>query len=106
MSLQWVDAPGQTENGGLQAMNAEEGQVGETGQARPTINETEFARIRALVNARPWYHTMELVPGLSTPGIYDPSQHLEEMGFPKNLRGKTVLDIGTYDGFFSFEAER
>jgi 23S rRNA G2069 N7-methylase RlmK/C1962 C5-methylase RlmI len=23
-----------------------------------------------------------------------------------DLRGKTVLDIGAYDGFFSFEAER
>ena len=70
------------------------------------MNETELARIRARVNSRPWYHIMELAPGLSTPGIYDPRQHLEEMGFPRDLRGKTVLDIGTYDGFFSFEAER
>ena len=25
---------------------------------------------------------------------------------PKDLHGRTVLDIGAYDGFFSFEAER
>jgi tRNA (mo5U34)-methyltransferase len=28
------------------------------------------------------------------------------MGFPEDLTGRTVLDIGTYDGFFAFEAER
>jgi predicted nicotinamide N-methyase len=31
---------------------------------------------------------------------------LDTMGFPKDFTGKTVLDIGAYDGFFSFEAER
>jgi tRNA (mo5U34)-methyltransferase len=28
------------------------------------------------------------------------------MGFPSDLRGKSVLDIGSFDGFFAFEAER
>jgi len=28
------------------------------------------------------------------------------MGFPKDFTGKTVLDVGSYEGFFSFEAER
>ena len=65
-----------------------------------------LTRMRERVNSRPWYHIMELAPGLITPGIYDPRQHLDRMGFPRDLRDKTVLDIGAYDGFFSFEAER
>ena len=31
---------------------------------------------------------------------------LEEIRMPQGLRGKTVLDVGAWDGFFSFEAER
>ena len=63
-------------------------------------------QIRETVEGRSWYHRIEVAPGVTTPGRYDPRTVLDTMGFPKDLTGKTVLDIGCLDGFFSFEAER
>ncbi len=53
-----------------------------------------------------WYHTIELYPGLRTSGTYDHSPYLHHYGFPQSLSGWTVLDVGTGDGYFSFEFER
>jgi len=68
--------------------------------------------IQQLINSKEWYHKIEVAPGVFTPGRYDPwsvldpRSVLDAMGFPKDFTGKTVLDIGTFDGFFAFEAER
>ena len=55
-----------------------------------------------------WFHSIELVPGIATPGRA-PQSHFDDslagMRLP-DLTGKSVLDIGAYDGFFSFAAER
>ena len=40
-----------------------------------------------------------------TPGHDDSPSRLERLRLP-NLRGRSVLDVGAWDGFFSFEAER
>ena len=53
-----------------------------------------------------WFHRYEVVPGVVTPGVYDPAPLLELLPLPEDLSGKRVLDIGARDGFFSFEAER
>lgn len=54
-----------------------------------------------------WFHSIDLGNGIITPGMYkDPQRKLIELGFPDNMEGKTVLDVGAWDGFFSFEAER
>ena len=53
-----------------------------------------------------WFHRFEVVPGMVTPGVYDPAPLLERLPLPDDLSGKRVLDIGARDGFFSFEAER
>ena len=58
------------------------------------------------IHAIEWYHVIEVGEGITTPGRYNPQPLLETMGFPDDLQGKTVLDIGAYDGFFSFEAEK
>jgi tRNA (mo5U34)-methyltransferase len=58
------------------------------------------------IHAIDWYHIIEVAPGIVTPGRYNPMPLLNTMGFPVDLRGKTVLDIGAYDGFFTFEAEK
>jgi tRNA (mo5U34)-methyltransferase len=55
-----------------------------------------------------WFHRIDLGEGIITPGRMG---HTVEMattyfGMPKDLTGKTVLDIGCGDGIFSFEAER
>src|SRR5262245_29151835 len=53
-----------------------------------------------------WYHTIDLVGGAITPGFDDTPYRLKRLGLPMSLAGRTVLDVGAWDGFFSFEAER
>ena len=54
----------------------------------------------------PWYHVMELPGGVVTPGVDDPRDRLDLLEIPDDLSGLSVLDIGAWDGFFSFECER
>lgn len=54
-----------------------------------------------------WRHSIELEEGLKTPGQTDPRlDKLDRIGLADDLSGKSVIDIGAWDGFFSFEAER
>jgi tRNA (mo5U34)-methyltransferase len=52
-----------------------------------------------------WFHQIELPDGTMTPGIDRTQRKLARLKLP-DLRDKTFLDIGAWDGFFSFEAER
>lgn len=52
-----------------------------------------------------WYHTMELAPGVVTPGWFDLRPIVDRLPWP-DVRGKRCLDVGTYDGFLAFEMER
>jgi tRNA (mo5U34)-methyltransferase len=66
-------------------------------------------RLREKVAAVPfWWHSIDLGHGVVTPGHKSAQalrQELDAMALP-DLRGKSVLDIGGWDGFFAFEAER
>jgi tRNA (mo5U34)-methyltransferase len=62
--------------------------------------------LRADVEAIRWFHTIDLGGGVVTPGEEDTPAKLATLGLPEDLAGKTVLDVGAWDGFFSFEAER
>jgi tRNA (mo5U34)-methyltransferase len=53
-----------------------------------------------------WYHTLELAPGVVTPGMFDLRPHVGRFGLPARLDGLRVLDVGTWDGFWAFELER
>jgi tRNA (mo5U34)-methyltransferase len=53
-----------------------------------------------------WYHTIDLGDGLITPGLYDYRETLPAFQFPEDMRGMTVLDVGSATGFFAFEFER
>jgi glycosyltransferase involved in cell wall biosynthesis/SAM-dependent methyltransferase len=53
-----------------------------------------------------WYHTIDLGQGLVTPGSFDYRDCIGRFGFPPDLTGKTVLDIGSATGYFAFEFER
>jgi tRNA (mo5U34)-methyltransferase len=53
-----------------------------------------------------WFHSIELAPGFKTPGLDDTAERVGVLHLPESLRGKTVLDVGAWDGFFSFECER
>jgi tRNA (mo5U34)-methyltransferase len=52
-----------------------------------------------------WWHSIELPDGTTTPGHCIHTDPIE-FGLPEDLSGKTVLDVGAWDGLFSFEAER
>lgn len=51
-----------------------------------------------------WYHSIDLGDGVVTPGN-PPDPAMKRRGLP-DVSGKSVLDIGAWDGFWSFEAER
>jgi tRNA (mo5U34)-methyltransferase len=53
-----------------------------------------------------WYHTLELAPGVVTPGWFDTRAAATKVPLPASLAGKRCLDIGTFDGFWAFEMER
>lgn len=58
------------------------------------------------VTAIRWFHRIPLGQGILTPGLDDTPAKLKRLKLPESFRDKTVLDIGAWDGFFSFEAER
>ncbi len=53
-----------------------------------------------------WFHRIDLGNGVITPGVADTAKRLKKLGMSEDLRGMSVLDIGAWNGFFSFEAER
>jgi SAM-dependent methyltransferase len=62
--------------------------------------------VAAGVAANPhWYHTIELAPGVVTPGHIDLRAVAPKL-LPASLEGRRALDVGTFDGFWAFELER
>jgi tRNA (mo5U34)-methyltransferase len=53
-----------------------------------------------------WWHRIDLGHGITTPGRDDSATKLAQLKLPKSLQGLSVLDIGAWDGFFSYECER
>jgi tRNA (mo5U34)-methyltransferase len=53
-----------------------------------------------------WYHSIDLGNGIVTRGADDTPVRLARLDLPASFAGASVLDIGAWDGFFSFEAER
>lgn len=52
-----------------------------------------------------WFHTFSLASGIYTPGIArDHGYRLAVLGADRFV-GRSVLDIGVFDGFYSFLAE-
>ena len=56
----------------------------------------------------PWYHKIDIGNGIITPGrdyenIWNPIRKLMDT---VDYSGKTVLDLGSWDGMWAFEAER
>lgn len=62
---------------------------------------------RDAIAARPrWYHSIELAPGIVTPGESHCREVLEALKLPESMADMCVLDIGAMEGFFTFECER
>src|ERR1700758_1085692 len=56
-----------------------------------------------------WWHSFELPDGTLIRGVCELGglkNRIAQFPIPEDLRGKRVLDIGAWDGWFSFEMER
>jgi tRNA (mo5U34)-methyltransferase len=71
-----------------------------------TTADGRHGELAERVAALDWYHTLELAPGVVTPGWQDTRGALAEIPIPASLEGKRCLDVGTFDGFWAFELER
>jgi tRNA (mo5U34)-methyltransferase len=63
---------------------------------------------RREIELRPWFHSIELAPGVVTDGAKSVAVQRAEwaaMQVP-DLAGKSFLDVGGADGWYAFEAER
>jgi tRNA (mo5U34)-methyltransferase len=68
--------------------------------------DVDVELLKDLTYSRPWFHSIDLGHGVMTPGIDQSWAKLQLLDFPESLEGKSVLDVGAFDGFFSFESER
>jgi SAM-dependent methyltransferase len=63
------------------------------------------AELRSYVAEREWYHTVELRPGIETPGWFDTRPTAAALPWP-DLGGLRCLDVGTFEGFWAREMHR
>ena len=76
-------------------------------ETRTEDANSEMEKLRAEVNSIRWFHRIDLGNGLVTPGVDIAAE--EKIAFvklPADLSNRSVLDVGAWDGLFSFEAER
>ena len=61
--------------------------------------------LQARVDALDWFHSIDLGHGVTSKGMSDPRATVTRAQLP-DFNGRTVLDIGAWDGYYSFLAER
>lgn len=69
----------------------------------------QASRERAAMDSGSWWHSIELGSGYVTPGaktLEELRENYASLELPENLDERRVLDVGCWDGFYSFEAER
>ena len=72
----------------------------------PHLTPEELEAIRREVGALNWFHRIPLREGLVTPGMDDTPEKIRLINLPADFSGKSVLDIGSWDGAIAFECER
>jgi tRNA (mo5U34)-methyltransferase len=78
-------------------------------RARDAGDTEKVQQLIAQLNALGWYHSIELPNGNVIEGVQTLAQQrrrLRQFPIAEDLRGKRVLDIGAWDGWFSFEMEK
>ena len=75
---------------------------GKMGVIPPGIPE----KIVKELDAKEWYHQVEVFPGVTTPGPAAIQSYLLDLLEPGGFAGKKVLDIGAWTGPYTFEVER
>jgi tRNA (mo5U34)-methyltransferase len=64
------------------------------------------AAAEAAIRGLRWWHVIEVAPGVLTPGSWDLRRAAERLPWPESLEGLRCLDVGTMDGFWTFELKR
>src|SRR5271168_4708831 len=78
-------------------------------RAYTTETYEEISRLIGRLNELGWYHSIELPDGQVIPGLQTLEQlrtRIDRFPLPADLTGKRALDIGAWDGWFTFEMER
>ena len=63
------------------------------------------AELQAQADSFAWFHSIDLGHGVKTKGLSEERRALTERQLP-DFSGRSVLDIGAWDGYYSFLAER
>ena len=72
-----------------------------------TLARKPKAELIAEVDRHSWLYTIDLGDGVQTKGLFGPPHvHIREALDTIDLRGKKVLDVGCWEGHWSFEIER
>src|SRR5712671_1368325 len=72
-------------------------------------NYEDTKAIAERVKQFPWFHSIDLGNGIVTPGSKLPEIHAQEAAAffdPIRMEGTSVVDVGAWNGFYSFEAKR
>jgi 2-polyprenyl-3-methyl-5-hydroxy-6-metoxy-1,4-benzoquinol methylase len=70
------------------------------------LNSISRERLEEFFKGAYWYHFIDTGLGIVTPGAFDYRPVLDKFHFPESLKGKTVLDVGASNGYFSFLFEK
>jgi tRNA (mo5U34)-methyltransferase len=70
----------------------------------PELTDEEVRELVAGVGY--WHHDIEVRPGIVTPARASSRPLLDALELPEDMTGLRALDIGCWDGYFSFELER
>jgi tRNA (mo5U34)-methyltransferase len=74
-------------------------------EARRPVAPADFSP-EAFFAGTCWHQRWEVFPGVFTPGHNPVAELCRNAQLPADLTGKRVLDIGAWNGCFSFECER
>jgi tRNA (mo5U34)-methyltransferase len=80
--------------------------TGLSGKSADSKSSTSAKPIHPLLAGRSCYHRFEIEPGLYTPGTHvdvEPSKRFDEWGIPQDISGLRALDVGAWDGVYTFE---
>src|SRR5438552_3061200 len=73
------------------------------------VDVSEQEKLQALADSVPgWWHSIDFGHGVVTKGHKSADTLKREMSLLRipDARGKSVLDVGAWDGFYTFAAER
>ena len=53
-----------------------------------------------------WWHRIDLGDCITPGSNYDSDETLEKLNLPEDMSGLSVLDLGAWDGYYSFACEK